>query len=150
MRQCYDWNSNILDFMDIKGNKYNLELKGNKTIVLGESATGKTMICKILQGYSKDRNDVKPYATDNIFIMSDENKDKLRIQKNKLVIIDRAEFLLDDEAVNFINADRGYNRYLIFARKPIGLEVSPNYFAELVREEDMFKLTYQFDIKGWT
>ena len=40
MQQCYDWQSNVLKFTDVNGNKYNLKFRGNKTIVHGDSATG--------------------------------------------------------------------------------------------------------------
>lgn len=35
MQQCYDWQSNVLKFTDVNGNKYNLKFRGNKTIVHG-------------------------------------------------------------------------------------------------------------------
>ena len=31
MQQCYDWQSNVLKFTDVNGNKYNLKFRGNKT-----------------------------------------------------------------------------------------------------------------------
>ena len=116
MQQCYDWQSNVLKFTDVNGNKYNLKFRGNKTIVHGDSATGKSLLCTMLKSYINDNNNAsfKPYNADNIFIVSKDNKDKLSLQKGKLIIIDRAELILDEQMVEIINADRGYNRYLIF------------------------------------
>ena len=121
MQQCYDWQSNVLKFTDVNGNKYNLKFRGNKTIVHGDSATGKSLLCTMLKSYINDNNNAsfKPYNADNIFIVSKDNKDKLSLQKGKLIIIDRAELILDEQMVEIINADRGYNRYLIFLRKLI-------------------------------
>ena len=118
MQQCYDWQSNVLKFTDVNGNKYNLKFRGNKTIVHGDSATGKSLLCTMLKSYINDNNNAsfKPYNADNIFIVSKDNKDKLSLQKGKLIIIDRAELILDEQMVEIINADRGYNRYLIFLR----------------------------------
>lgn len=151
MEQCYSWENNILNFTDVNDNKYCLKFKGNKTIVCGNSATGKTLICNMLRNYIDDNNvGIKPYNVDNIFLLSRDNKDKVYEQKDKLIIIDRAEIFIDSELVNFINADRGTNRYLIFLRKPIGIELSPNYFATLIRVDNRLELAYQFDVKGWT
>ena len=41
------------------------------------------------------------------------------------------------------------NRYLIFVRKPMGLEVTPNHFAEFIRVNNTICIKYMFDIKGW-
>lgn len=52
MQQCYDWQSNVLKFTDVNGNKYNLKFRGNKTIVHGDSATGKSLLCTMLKATS--------------------------------------------------------------------------------------------------
>ena len=69
MQQCYDWQSNVLKFTDVNGNKYNLKFRGNKTIVHGDSATGKSLLCTMLKSYINDNNNAsfKPYNADNIF-----------------------------------------------------------------------------------
>ena len=104
MQQCYDWQSNVLKFTDVNGNKYNLKFRGNKTIVHGDSATGKSLLCTMLKSYINDNNNAsfKPYNADNIFIVSKDNKDKLSLQKGKLIIIDRAELILDEQMVEII------------------------------------------------
>lgn len=58
MRQCYDWETNTLKFTDINDNNYELVFKGNKTIVYGESSTGKTLICNMLRNYIDDSNGI--------------------------------------------------------------------------------------------
>lgn len=151
MENCYNWTSNTLKFSDKNGNRFNLKFKGDKTIVSGESATGKTFICTSLDRLIKDKNNsLKPYSADNIFILTDDNYERLSLQEKKLIIIDRAEFVIDEDIVNFINRDKK-NRYLIFLRKAMGIELSPNHFAELKRDESTKEtvLDYQFDIKGW-
>lgn len=149
MESCYNWENNILKFTDKNGNRFNLEFKGEKTIVSGDSATGKTLICTLLNNISKDKNkSLKPYNADNVFVLSDDNIEKLPNQKNKLVIIDRAELILNDAIVHYINNDRE-NRYLLFLRKAIGIELSPNHFAELKRHKNETVLEYTFDVKGW-
>lgn len=149
MESCYNWERNILNFADKNGNRFNLKFKGNKTIVSGDSATGKTLICTLLNNISKDKNrSLKPYSADNVFILSEDNVEKLEYQENKLIIIDRAEFLLTDKIVDFINVDRE-NRYLLFLRKAMGIDLSPNHFAELKKKDKEIILEYAFDIEGW-
>lgn len=150
MKQCYDWDDNLLSFTDINDNAFYLKLKGNKTIVSGKSATGKSLLCDILKNYTDDNNTgLKPYNADNIFIANKDNRDKISAQKKKLIIIDRAEFILTREIIDTINRDRGINRYLIFLRKPLGIELSPNHFAVLKKEGNQITLEYEFDVKGW-
>ncbi|MBO5259896.1 MAG: hypothetical protein J6B26_05895 [Agathobacter sp.] len=151
MENCYNWERNILKFADKNENKFNLKFKGDKTIVSGDSATGKTLICTLLSNISKDKNkSLKPYNADNVFILTDDNVEKLVDQKNKLIIIDRAEFILNDKIVDYINHDRE-NRYLLFLRKAMGIDLSPNHFAELKKDnkDNETVLEYLFDIKGW-
>ena len=135
MQQCYDWQSNVLKFTDVNGNKYNLKFRGNKTIVHGDSATGKSLLCTMLKSYINDNNNAsfKPYNADNIFIVSKDNKDKLSLQKGKLIIIDRAELILDEQMVEIINADRGDNRPDIF-KKTYGNRVVTELFRDVVQE----------------
>ena len=120
-------------------------------ILHGDSATGKSLLCTMLKSYINDNNNAsfKPYNADNIFIVSKDNKDKLSLQKGKLIIIDRAELILDEQMVEIINADRGYNRYLIFLRKPMGIELSPNYFGTLCKKDGELQLEYECYVRGW-
>lgn len=150
MKYCYDWDKNEMVFK-IPGMKYKYELrfKGRKTIVGGKSATGKTMLCNVLkeildyQGIA-----AKDYDASNVFILNNDNKDKLRNQVQKLIVIDRGEIQIDNEIKNFINQDRK-NRYLLFLREPIGINLSPNYFADMEKRRDSIILNYRYNEQGW-
>ena len=150
MQECYDWNTNTLDFTDVNGNKYYFELKGTKTIVGGETATGKTLVCNKLMDIIQDDNiGMKPYAANNIFVFTQQNREKLFEQNHKLILIDRAEMVLSEVEIEFINADTSSNRYIIFARAPLGIDLSPNYFAEIENDSGTTKIKYLFDERGW-
>ena len=150
MQECYNWNTNTLDFTDVNGNKYYFELKGAKTIVGGETATGKTLVCNKLMDIIQDDNiGMKPYAANNIFVFTQQNREKLFEQNHKLILIDRAEMVLSEVEIEFINADTSVNRYIIFARAPLGVDLSPNYFAEIENENGTMKIKYLFDERGW-
>ena len=151
MIQCYDWDNNVLKFEDQSRNKFNLCLKGNKTIICGESATGKSLICNILKRYMNSSNSevLRRYGTSNLFIADYENIKKIGEQKNKLILIDRADILLTEYDVEIINNDTDLNRYIIFARKPLGIYLSPNYYAIMKREGDTTTIEYLFNVRGW-
>ena len=57
--------------------------------------------------------------------------------------------ILDEQMVEIINADRGDNRYLIFLRKPMGIELSPNYFGTLCKKDGELQLEYECYVRGW-
>ena len=79
-----------------------------------------------------------------------DNISEISEVKDKLIVIDRADIILDKTTVKTINNDSS-NRYLIFARKPLGIEVTPNHFAEFQFDYDKRQVTinYLFDVKGW-
>lgn len=150
MQECYNWETNTLDFKDLNDIRYHFKFKGIKTIVGGETATGKTLICnKLLDIIHDDNIGMKPYNASNIFILTRDNRELLHEQRKKLVIVDRAEMILSDSEIDFINADTSINRYLIFARAPLGIDLSPNYFAEIVHNGTVIEISYLFDERGW-
>ena len=68
MKQCFDWNNNILHIVDLNDNIFYLNLKGLKTIVTGKSATGKSLLCSVIREIQKDKNIAgKKYDASNIF-----------------------------------------------------------------------------------
>lgn len=145
--EVYNWDTNILDVSDKYNNHYRLQLKWDKTIVKGNSGTGKTHLFNIIKAIKESYNE-EEYNADNIVLLTKENKESLKIIKNKLVIIDVADLLLDDKDVEFINRDED-NRYIIYTRVPIGLALSPNHQADLVQNGNMTSLKYRFNVRGW-
>ena len=67
---------------------------------------------------------------------------------SKLVVIDRADIVFTGEIKECIKNDCG-NDYLLFMRGPIGLNISPNYYAHLVRKDNTIRLEYEFNAGGW-
>lgn len=149
-KNCYDWEKNEIDFkLPNRTHKFLLKFKGRKTIVSGKSATGKTMLCNSLKEISNYQGvAAKDYDASNIFILNSDNKDKLKEQKQKLIVIDRGELQIDKDTVDFINRDRK-NRYLLFLREPKGINLSPNYFADMEEKRGSIVLKYRFDEPGW-
>ena len=149
MKNCYDWNNNLIDFIDTNSTRYSLKLRGNKTIIMGASASGKSLLCTRLHDIIMDRNTgLKPYEANNVFVVNEDNINKLKSIKNKLIIIDRADLLLNKNMIDYINHDSN-NRYLIFARKPLGINLSPNYFGRLIKNDNTIEIEYEFNEKGW-
>lgn len=151
MRKCFDWDKNILNISDTNGNSFNLKFKDLKTIVTGASASGKSLLCSIIHDNMMDLNDEdnKVYDTSNIVLLDKTNMHYISSMKDKLIVIDRTDLTLDKEAVEMINMDWGTNKYLIFSRKPLGIDLSPNYYAELEKSGNEIRLTYLFNEEGW-
>lgn len=148
MKTVYDWDTNTIDFSDKYKNHYYLQLRGNKNIIKGNSGTGKSYLYNKINKIKQRLDSTSNYDADNLFLLNKDNVEKLGTFKNKLIIIDNAELLLDERAVDIINMDDD-NRYLIFARVPLGIDLSPNHQADLVQEGDTTVLKYRFDVKGW-
>ena len=148
MAQVYNWDTNILEVNDKYKNHYYLELRGNKNVIKGSSGTGKSYLYDRLANLKKSSGNVSEYTVDNIVLLNKDNIGDLKEYKGKLIIIDRAELLLTEEEIDIINADDD-NRYLIFSRVLMGLELSPNHQADLITENGITKMKYRFNVKGW-
>lgn len=148
MIKVYDWDKNRLEINDKYNNHYYLELRGNKNIVKGCSGVGKTYLCDRIEKIKESFNENQKYDASNIIILNKDNIDKLKDFKNQLIIIDKAELLLNESEIEYINLDDN-NRYLIFARVPIGIEVSPNHQADFFIDGNTTRMVYRFNVKGW-
>lgn len=152
MVDVYNWDRNILEFKGRLNNHFYLELRGNKNIVRGDSATGKTFLCDALSKLSGDTNSGRPYNMDNIIVInSHSNKPWNHVDKDikpKLVLIDEAALFLSPEDIKLINADN-HNRYLLFSREPMGIRVTPNHVADFVQEDGKTVMKYRYNVKGW-
>lgn len=146
--KCYNWKENRLTLDDIYGNKFDFKLKGAKTIVSGKSASGKSFIYNLIKKMKDGDSRDSKYDTSNIILINKNNVNDMRQYKDRLIIIDRAEIILNKNIVKFINEDLN-NRYLIFCRKHIGLLLSPNYYGQMVNDNGTFRIMYDFNVRGW-
>lgn len=149
MIACYNWDENRLLFNDTYGNKYDLKFKGKITIIQGESGTGKTLIYNHIKKLKELSGRFIEYAVSNIELIDKYNINSIEEFEHKLIIIDRGDLLINSEVADIINHDFGKNRYLIFARKFTGVEISPNYYGVIKKNEKELKLEYMFNVKGW-
>lgn len=146
MTKIYDWENNTIKFEDKYKNKFNLQLRGQIKVVMGESASGKTLLCNRISRFQKEdkKESMGSLDASNIFIMNTDNMDKLDKQEHKLIIIDRADTCLKPDDIAVINRDTK-NRYLVCFREPIGIEVAPNHFAEIQNINKEITLKYDFN-----
>lgn len=148
MEQVYNWETNTIDISDKYKNRFNLQLRGDKNIVKGSSGTGKTFLCNHINKIKNSFNTGNIPNVDNIILLNKENKGNLSTYINKLIIVDSADLLLSDEDIDVINRDCN-NRYLLFSREPLGIEISPNHQADLITNGNLTTLQYRFNVKGW-
>jgi hypothetical protein len=137
------------------GPSIDLELRGGVNIVRGGSATGKTYFYKLME------KSVAPLAigAENLppTLMVDLTNirgthPQILAAQNMFIVIDKADpiFALYKDLVEFIRVDHGRrNTYLIFARHPHKLHVSPNYMAEFIFDGKTIKIEYLFSVSGW-
>lgn len=110
---------------------YFLKFADRITLVKGDSATGKTYLYQMLE----DLRMTKEYQAIKLFSYKTEDfHENLKICKDKFVVIDNADLLLDDEDRRFINFDSS-NQYMLFARNCDGLNLSAGSFM-LLHEND--------------
>ena len=106
--------------------------KTNITILVGESGTGKTASFSFI----RECMAVNPKILCLNYL--DYQKDMLKILQNtegKLIVIDNADILLDDDTRKYISLD-DKNQYLIMGRNPRNLFATKENLYELVSKQD--------------
>ena len=117
---------------------YFLDFSDRITLVRGDSATGKTYLYQMLE----DLRMTKEYQAIKLFNCKTEDfHENLKKCKDRFVVVDNADLLLDDEYRRFINFDYS-NKYMLYARNCDGLNLSAGSFM-LLYEND-----YKVSLKG--
>lgn len=120
-----------------------LELRSRCTIICGNTATGKTYLFDTLRNienlentYFINYNSVKNIENYNAAV------DYIKRSSNKIIIIDQADDIqeINDEIMYEINMDND-NTYIIIGRAP-ELNYSYSDVAELIIEDNEFRLEY--------
>ena len=129
--------SNIIKF-EADPFTYFLDFSDRITLVRGDSATGKTYLYQMLE----DLRMTKEYQAIKLFNYKTEDfHENLKKCKNRFIVIDNADLLLNDEDRKFINFASS-NQYMLFARNCDGLNLSAGSFM-LLYEND-----YKVSLKG--
>ena len=102
----------------------------NITILTGLSAVGKTAAYSFI----RECMAVNPKIVCLNYLDYQKNVKEILMQiKGKLIVIDNADILLDDETRKYISLD-GNNQYLIIGRNPKNLFTTKDNLFELVSE----------------
>lgn len=109
----------------------NFDFTNNITILTGSSATGKTASFSFM----KECMAVNP----NIMCINYQDyykniKKMISEETGKLIVIDNADILLDDDTRKYISMDHK-NQYLIIGRNPKNLFTTSDNLFELVSEK---------------
>ena len=106
----------------------NFTFTNNITILTGLSADGKTAVFSCIR---ENMAINPPIVCLNYLDYKKDIKEILMQTKGKLIVIDNADILLDDEIRKYISID-GDNQYLIIGRNPKNLFATKENLFELV------------------
>lgn len=123
----------IYDKIEFEANpfSYSLVFFSRITLVRGDSATGKTYLYQILE----DVKLLDQYKDIKLFnYKSDNFHEELKRCRNKFIVIDNADILLDEEDRGFINFEKS-NQYMLFLRNCDGLNLTADSFTVLNDED---------------
>ena len=106
---------------------YELVFDDRITLVGGDSGTGKTVLYEMLE----DLRLTDEYKAIKLFnYKSDNLLESLKQCKEKFIVIDNADILINDDIRRFINFEFS-NQYMLFLRNCDGLNVSNQSFKVL-------------------
>lgn len=132
----------IYNSIEFKANPflYRLEFNSRITLVRGDSATGKTYLYQMLE----DLKMIDKFRAIKLFnYKSDDFHSELKECRNRFIVIDNADILLDDEDRKFINFEKS-NQYMLFLRNCDGLNLSMESFTVL--EEHDYTVTLKREL----
>lgn len=144
MTKAFDYNINKLVYKLKSGWVFDLQLRGNVTVVDGDSGTGKTYLVNELDACKQDSypkydlSDVTLFTRN--FVLPKDIKG--------LTIIDRGDLLLNPDLCAEINQYQNMH-FLVFLRAPYGLGLSPNYYGEFKRNGSIINIEYAFSEEAW-
>ena len=106
---------------------YDLVFDDRITLVGGDSGTGKTVLYEMLE----DLRLTDEYKAIKLFnYKSDDLLESMKQCRDRFIVIDNADIIVDDEVRRFINFDFS-NQYMLFLRNCDGLNVSDKSFKVL-------------------
>ena len=124
---------------------FNIDFKNDLVFVEGDSGTGKTLLFKALLRHAG------VYKLPIVFLNYERTfgdvdiiRNNLIKAKNKLIVIDNADIILDLELRGRIAMDHNHNQYLILGRNIHGLGVTKRSLSCLEIVNNKGKLKYEY------
>ena len=119
---------------------YFLSFADRITLVRGDSATGKTYLYQMLE----DLKMTEEYRKIKLFnYKSEEFHKDLKKCRDKFIVVDNADLILDDADRRFINFESS-NQYMLFARNCDGLNLSAGSF--MILNETDYKVSLRREL----
>ena len=117
----------------------NFIFSNNITILTADSATGKTASFSFIKECMAINSDILCL---NYLDYQKDIKEVISQTKGKLIVIDNADILLDDETRKYISLDAS-NQYLIIGRNPKNLFTTKENLFELVSKKVGEQIEFQ-------
>lgn len=133
----------IVKALNVKADKieFNLVFHSSLTLIHGNSGIGKTYLFNMLAKEALLDANSNIICLNYMDLKSGHIKMVLNAAKNKVIIIDNADIVLDDEDRIKINFDTE-NQYILFMKKFGCLKPSAYSFANLVIDNNKGYLSY--------
>lgn len=148
--------TNRINFKTFNDVEFDLQLRGNLIVVLGNSGSGKSFFAKTV-----NRLKLNPMVSSDmekwlkcVNVINYENINYINL--NGLIESSNGQLFIMDNADNYLNtslvkliANDIKNQYIIFTRLGWEFETSPNYVGEFLLNGKKIYLSYLFSESGW-
>lgn len=104
----------------------------NITFIVGDSGVGKSAVFSFMQEMAAENKSIRCY---NYLDKSKGYKGAIKKLKDKLIVIDNADILLDNALRAYISLD-DKNQYIIIGRNPTGLLLQYDEMYELENHKE--------------
>jgi len=133
----------VMEYFSIKNTFFVVDFKftNNITILTGDSGTGKTLSYSLIKESMVLNQDILCL---NYLDYQKNLGEIIRNAEKKLIVIDNADILLDDDTRKYIALD-DRNQYLIIGRNPKNLFTTKENLFELVSEKQGEQIVLRLD-----
>ena len=142
----YNYKENRLEVKTDDVFDFDLVLRAPITLIRWESATGKSLLVNSIEQIQQARK-INDWTTDKVVIFTTNKVIDFEDEK-QLIIIDRGDLCLTENICEKIRKCQE-TRFLIMARGSYNLGLTPNYVANLVQENGIVKLQFEFSERLW-
>lgn len=133
----------ISDYKISIGNlKITLEFKDNLTLIMSDSGVGKTLLYNAMADRASEKANMEYDIFECFHYRIHNVLEKIKMLRDKVIIIDNAETILDAESKLYITRDRN-NQYIIFAHYKKGFYANGKNLATMKRIGSEITLKYE-------
>ena len=148
--------TDMIKFTTSDGVTFDVYLKGNRVVLIGNSGTGKSFFANQLQMFSENPDSIPALSAlkDKVIVINRKNYKTFSLlsllssSKGKLFVLDDGDYYLNNELAAVIVRNKK-SQFIIVSRMFLPWNISPNYYGKFIVKDKRVQLSYISNNTGW-